>query len=131
VQAHLRPPLRVREGRTLAAHAHAMLDISDGLATDADRIADRSGCKVVIELESVPVAGGVAEIAERVDKDVWELACGFGEDYELLAALDDPGGFAVVGRCEAGSGVEIRLGGRPVALSGWDHFRAGDLHRSR
>jgi len=31
----------------------------------------------------------------------------------------------VIGRCEEGEGVEIRLEGEPVALTGWDHFRGG------
>jgi hypothetical protein len=35
----------------------------------------------------------------------------------------EPGNFAVIGRCEAGAGVEIRLAGQAVALSGWEHFR--------
>jgi thiamine monophosphate kinase len=54
---------------------------------------------------------------------------GFGEDYELLAATPDPLGFPVIGRCEEGEGVEIRQGGKPVALSGWEHFggRESDL----
>ncbi len=49
-----------------------------------------------------------------------------GEDYELLAALapDDPvaAEFTVVGRCEAGEGVELRRDGVPLDASGWDHF---------
>jgi thiamine-monophosphate kinase len=121
--AHRRPPLRIDEGRTLARRAHALLDISDGLAADAAHLAARSACRCVIELERVPVAEGVAEIADRLAHDVYELACGFGEDYELLAAVEDVAGFAVVGRCEAGEGVELLLRGRPVELAGWDHFR--------
>ena len=50
-------------GAELARSAHAMLDISDGLASDALRIAERSGCRLVVELEQVPVAKGVAEVA--------------------------------------------------------------------
>ena len=106
-----RPPLRVDEGVELARQAHAMLDISDGLARDAGHIAARSRCRVVVELERVPLAAGATH------DDL-----GFGEDYELLAATPDPLGFDVIGRCERGSGVEIRLQGRPVRLSGWDHF---------
>jgi len=107
-----RPPLRVAEGRRLAQVAHAMLDISDGLAVDAAHIARRSKCRVVIELEHVPLAPGATL------EDV-----GFGEDYELLAATPDPLGFIVVGRCDEGSGVAVTLHGDPVELAGWEHFR--------
>ena len=55
-ERHARPPLRLEEGRRLAAVAHAMLDVSDGLAVDAAHLAARSGCKVEIELERVPLA---------------------------------------------------------------------------
>lgn len=108
---YLRPPLRLEEGRRLALHAHALLDVSDGLAVDATHLARRSGVRVVVELDRVPLAPGAT-----VDD------LGFGEDYELLAAVEDANGFAVVGRVEQGSGVELLRGGAPYALRGWEHF---------
>ncbi len=107
---HARPPLRLEQGRRLARVAHAMLDVSDGLAADAGHIALRSGCRLVIELERVPRAGELEDL-------------GFGEDYELLAATPNPLDFAVIGRCEEGAGVELLLDGKPFELRGWDHFR--------
>jgi thiamine-monophosphate kinase len=111
-QAYVRPPLRLGEGKELAAFAHAVLDLSDGLAVDAAHIAARSRCRVVLELERVPLATG-AEIADL----------GFGEDYELLAAVENPGRFTAIGRCEPGEGVALTLDGRPYELPGWEHFR--------
>jgi thiamine-monophosphate kinase len=113
-QRHARPPLRLEEGRRLAVIAHALTDISDGLAVDAARLATRSRCRLAIELDRVPLAEGAS-----IDD------LGFGEDYELLAATPDALGFPVIGRCEPGDGVEIHLRGRPVALTGWEHFRGG------
>src|SRR5205823_13487258 len=52
----VRPPLRVEEGKRLARVASAMLDVSDGLAADAAHLAARSGCRLVLELERVPLA---------------------------------------------------------------------------
>jgi thiamine-monophosphate kinase len=111
-EAYVRPPLRLAEGQELAAHAHAMLDISDGIAVDAAHIAERSGCRLVLELERVPLADG-AELGDL----------GFGEDYELLVAVADTTRFTVIGRCEEGAGVALLLNGEPYELGGWEHFR--------
>ena len=124
--AHRRPPLRLAEGTELARHAHAMLDLSDGLASDVRHLAERSGVRVVVDLDAVPVAAGVDEVANRLGRDAVEMACGFGEDYELLAAVSEPGRHTVVGRCETGSGVQLVRHGAPAAITGWEHFRAGE-----
>jgi thiamine-monophosphate kinase len=114
VARHRRPPLRLEEGRRLGRVAHALIDLSDGIGGDAARIAERSGCRIVLEPERIPRAPGIEAVA---DLPFWTM----GEDYELLAALApedaDALGFPVVGRCEEGAGVE------PAGLAGWDALR--------
>ena len=78
-------------------------------------MAERSRCRLAIEVERVPLAPG-AELRDL----------SFGEDYELLAATADPLEFAVIGRCEEGAGVELTLDAEPVELGGWEHFKPGE-----
>ena len=110
-QAYIRPPIRLDEGQRLALTAHAMLDISDGLGVDAAHLARRSGVRCVIDLERVPLAEGAT---------VDDLS--FGEDFELLAAVTEPGGLPVIGRVEAGAGLQLLLDGEPHDLRGYEHF---------
>jgi thiamine-monophosphate kinase len=86
VRAHLRPRARVAEGRWLgqAAGVHAMMDCSDGLATDLGHICRESGVGARISLDLLPIATGAKAAARAFGRDPVEWATGGGEDYELL-----------------------------------------------
>lgn len=134
--AQRRPVARLAEGRLLAGHgATAMMDVSDGLAIDAERLARASGLRAVVRLADLPVAEGVAEVAAAAGGDPRLMALTGGEDYELLVAippdrlealralLEEP--LTPLGHLQAGApGLEVRDdAGGPVELErrGWLH----------
>jgi thiamine-monophosphate kinase len=83
--ARARAPMpRLGEGRALAgAGVHAMIDLSDGLASDAAHIGRASGVELRVALAALPLHEGVAEVAAEVGQAPWRLAAASGEDYEL------------------------------------------------
>lgn len=134
--AFRRPNARCDEGRFLAAsrNVDAMMDCSDGLSTDLDRLCAASGLGA--DLRDIPVAEPAIAAAQALGQDPERFALAGGEDFELIAAVR-PRAFGRVaaafsarfgrtlhaaGTFRSQPGIEYR--GAPLERSGWDHFAA-------
>lgn len=132
------PVPRIALGRALRGFASACIDVSDGLAADAARLAAASGCGVRIEAAQLPL-GPELRAASGEELALVQALSG-GDDYELcftvpaervagLAGRLAQAGCAAtcVGVIEAGPGLRLVRDGRPWALgrTGFDHFSPG------
>jgi thiamine-monophosphate kinase len=119
--------------RKAGIRPRALIDVSDGVASEVHHICAASGCGAVLSAGAIPIdAETRAAAAERVtDVDTYSLFG--GEDYELLFALDpadaeglDESLFTIIGRfvlAEEGVVVETEEGELiPLSASGFDHF---------
>jgi thiamine-monophosphate kinase len=140
-EAHLRPRPLLRAGRLLAQEglATALIDTSDGIATDLYHICQASGVGARISETQVPVSPRVTAAAPRLGRDPLDLALTGGEDYLLLftatpeMAARLPEAFAraglaaplPLGRIVAGDRVFLSTAAGEVDISGrgYDHFR--------
>jgi thiamine-monophosphate kinase len=141
IEAHLRPRPHLRAGRLLATEglATALIDTSDGVATDLYHICQASGVGARIPAAGLPVSPRVAATAPRLGRDPLRLALTGGEDYLLLftappeaaGPLDQSfarAGLAAprrLGRIVPGDRVilETPAGDEDISGQGYDHFR--------
>lgn len=84
-----RPTPRIHEGRALCGLAHAMIDISDGLAADLGHILAASGVGATLELDALPLSAAFREVAAALGETRGaEFALSAGDDYELCFTVD-------------------------------------------
>jgi len=142
IKAHLDPQPQVQLGKILAESGlvHAMMDISDGLATDLAHICAESGTAAEIIKEDLPVSGQMTAAAGKLEKPVLDWALKGGEDYQLLFTVSpdheedlcnlvhEKKGQQIfcIGKIIEGQGVFLSdtLQREEVSFQGYDHFTA-------
>lgn len=134
---HLMPQPRLDRAKTLTndLHIHAMIDISDGLASEVHHLCAAGGVGAQIYEHNLPVEATTQRIALELSEHVTEYLLYGGEEYELLFTLSDEEyakleklteDVTIIGRVqEKEKGIElIREQGEHEALrsGGWEHF---------
>ena len=108
--AYRRPQALLAQGRALAPHVTAMMDVSDGLLLDASRLARASGVTLAIASKAVPIATSEARRAE---------ALRWGEDYQLLftapPAFQPPVAALRIGEAQSAGEAPILLDGHALS----------------
>jgi thiamine-monophosphate kinase len=139
LRAHLKPEPRVAFGREIVGLAHAVIDVSDGLAQDLSHICRESGVDAIIDFDSVPVAEEVSLIT-RDRESAFDLAVSGGEDFELLFTASNSVKAQLIEAAEnchvkltrigeiiekSGNPLSLRKNGdvKPLLVHGYDHFR--------
>ena len=133
IERYRNPRPRLEAGERLATLVAAMMDVSDGLLIDAERMAAASECALTVELDSIPLSA--AFLAARGEARLEAAAA--GDDYELLFATRPDTASAVlaladelglpcsrIGRFAAGAGLTLTDRAAPVPLParlGFEH----------
>ena len=127
-----RPRPLLAEGQALARHAHAMMDVSDGLLLDAARMAEASALSVHIDSAAVPIGDALAAWLSADGARYADKRLCWGDDYALIfAAPPDfvpPVPAQKIGQFECFTGAQVYLDGAPYdaqAKGGYWHQHSG------
>jgi thiamine-monophosphate kinase len=134
LSGYLEPRCRLAsEGRAIAAYAGAMIDVSDGLASEVGHICERSGTGARVDRDAIPLSPGTRDAAREVGDDPYDYALYGGEDFELVFSIAPERreplarvftDFTVVGEVlPKERGIIMTAGERTIDLKGgYDHF---------
>ena len=132
IQSHIKPIPRIDEGQALmnTGIVGAMMDISDGVASDLRHILKTSGVGAKVHLDRIPMSDNLKRACDKYGKDGYALAVGGGEDYELLftapAGIEDLVDFTIyrIGEIIPGNSLIWMENGNSVDfdIQGFNHF---------
>ena len=144
LEKHLMPKPRfdVSSLLTSSCRAHAMIDISDGLASELHRLCEASGVGASIYEHNIPLESVTQKVAAECSESPLAYALYGGEEYELLFAIDDEEfqkleslttDVTIIGRMtDPSEGIRlVRENGEtePLPFGGWEHFRKNTHHQ--
>lgn len=123
IKKHLMPEAKIEFSKKIAVtekSAYAMMDTSDGLMDALSQIAENSKVMAEVDFTRIPYDKELEQYENYRD-----LIFYGGEDYELIASVDNPQDFTVIGEIKAGEGITIlNLNGKTV------HYSKEDIEKN-
>ena len=118
------PQPRNALAKAVRDHAHAAIDVSDGLAGDLAKLCGASGVSAVIDAPSIPLSAATAALLARGTVGIETIVSG-GDDYEILCAIPEDSFEAFV-QAAGQAGVAVTSIGMVVAGSSVPRFLDGE-----
>ncbi len=117
IRRHLRPVPRIAEAQAFldVATPHAMIDISDGLASELWHIATESGVGIRLDEGAIPIDPAAEELAGTLATTPEALALGSGEEFELIVCIPQSETARTIEHVKAVTGTEVVAVGEVVA----------------
>jgi thiamine-monophosphate kinase len=139
IQRQLMPTARldvVNDWVRRGVRPSALIDVSDGLASEIHHLCSQSDCGALLHVAAIPIAFETRDVADHFEDDVDSYALFGGEDYELLFAISkedseklDPTSFNVIGEfTDASFGIQAQMPEGdliPLSPGGFNHFDGG------
>ncbi len=131
VKQHLEPKARLKEAGKIAPYVNAMIDVSDGLASEVRHICEMSSVGARIFKERIPLSKNTKKLAKKVKKSPHDFALNGGEDFELVFTTPKKNlkkirgvKYSVVGEIlPKKDGIFLLENGKKTALGkGFEHF---------
>ncbi len=126
---YLEPECRLELGRSIASHVNAMIDVSDGLASEVRHICEESSVGAEVEREKVPISEKTRQTGEKLGIDPMKWALHGGEDFELVFTIPpkkidllEKDDVFVVGKIIE-EGMYLIDGEKKELGGGYDHFK--------
>jgi len=127
-KAHLEPKAKYNKVKPFLKYINAMIDVSDGLASEVKHICEQSNVGAIIFKDNVPIKEETRKAAKAVNKNPIDYALYGGEDFELVFTVSEKNlskvkGF-LVGEITKRKGVYLYSKGKEklITKKGYDHF---------
>jgi thiamine-monophosphate kinase len=128
IEAHIEPKAKYHKVKKFLKYINAMIDVSDGIASDIIRVCEQSNLGAVIYGDNIPIRDETRKAAKLLKEKALDYALYGGEDFELIFTVSEKNLSKVkgylIGEVTKKKGVRLYKNGKETLITkhGYDHF---------